>query len=139
MRIGVPTEVKNHEYRVAITPAGVAEFVRRGHEVVVQAGAGQGSAITDDDFSAAGATILPDADGVWQVHDFAAARIVSSHAAQPKAILLGAVVVRQFVLLDELLALASGHPERIAVPFERIEELRSVAVFPRARVHRAPA
>nr|WP_296072186.1 alanine dehydrogenase [uncultured Actinoplanes sp.] len=65
MRIGVPTEIKNHEYRVAITPAGVAEFVRRGHQVVVQAGAGTGSAITDDDYATAGATILPDADSVW--------------------------------------------------------------------------
>ena len=65
MLIGVPTEVKNHEYRVAITPAGVAEFVRRGHQVLVQAGAGDGSAITDDDYATAGARIVPDADGVW--------------------------------------------------------------------------
>jgi alanine dehydrogenase len=69
MRIGVPTEIKNHEYRVAITPAGVREFVRRGHQVVVQAGAGNGSAITDDDFATAGATILPDADSVWAQAD----------------------------------------------------------------------
>jgi alanine dehydrogenase len=69
MRIGVPTEVKNHEYRVAITPAGVAEFVRRGHQVLVQAGAGAGSAITDDDFVGAGATIIPDADSVWAQAD----------------------------------------------------------------------
>jgi alanine dehydrogenase len=65
MRIGVPTEVKNHEYRVAITPAGVAEFVRRGHQVSVQAGAGTGSSITDDDFVTAGARIVPDADALW--------------------------------------------------------------------------
>ena len=51
MKVGVPTEVKNHEYRVAITPAGVHEFVRHGHEVLVQAGAGAGSSITDDEFS----------------------------------------------------------------------------------------
>jgi alanine dehydrogenase len=69
MRIGVPTEVKNHEYRVAITPAGVAEFVRRGHQVLVQAGAGAGSAITDGDFVSAGATIIPDADSVWAQAD----------------------------------------------------------------------
>jgi len=65
MIVGVPTEVKNHEYRVAITPAGVAEFVRRGHQVLVQAGAGNGSAITDDDYATAGARIMPDADSVW--------------------------------------------------------------------------
>ena len=54
MKVGVPREVKNHEYRVAITPAGVNEFVRAGHEVVVEAGAGLGSSITDDEFAAAG-------------------------------------------------------------------------------------
>jgi len=69
MRIGVPTEVKNHEYRVAITPAGVAEFVRHGHQVLIQAGAGAGSAITDDDFVTAGATITPEADDVWAQAD----------------------------------------------------------------------
>jgi alanine dehydrogenase len=69
MRIGVPKEVKNHEYRVAITPAGVVEAVRHGHEVIVQTGAGTGSAITDEDFAAAGAAIAPDADAVWDAAD----------------------------------------------------------------------
>ncbi|WP_250002762.1 alanine dehydrogenase [Actinoplanes sp. M2I2] len=69
MHIGVPAEIKNHEYRVAITPAGVAEFVRRGHQVLVEAGAGAGSAITDQDYVAAGAEIAPDADTVWQRAD----------------------------------------------------------------------
>jgi len=69
MQIGVPAEIKNHEYRVAITPAGVAEFVRRGHDVLIEAGAGNGSAITDQDFVAAGAEIAPDADTVWQRAD----------------------------------------------------------------------
>ena len=55
MRVGVPTEIKNNEFRVAITPAGVAELVQRGHEVLIQAGAGTGSAISDADFKAAGA------------------------------------------------------------------------------------
>lgn len=66
MRIAVPTELKNREYRVAITPAGVAEFVQHGHEVYIQAGAGLGSSITDADFASQGATILPDADSVWE-------------------------------------------------------------------------
>jgi alanine dehydrogenase len=69
MRIGVPTEIKNHEYRVAITPAGVAEFVRRGHQVLIQAGAGAGSAITDDDYATAGARLVPGADAVWAEAD----------------------------------------------------------------------
>lgn len=69
MKVGVPKEVKNHEYRVAITPAGVHELSARGHDVYVQAGAGIGSSITDDEFVAAGASILPTADDVWQTGD----------------------------------------------------------------------
>jgi len=69
MKVGIPKELKNHEYRVAITPAGVHELARGGHEVFVQKDAGTGSRIPDDDFVAAGATILPDADEVWQAGD----------------------------------------------------------------------
>ncbi|MEW2331754.1 alanine dehydrogenase [Micromonospora chersina] len=65
MKVGIPREVKNHEYRVAITPAGVNEFTRHGHEVFVESGAGVGSSITDDEFAAAGAKILATADEVW--------------------------------------------------------------------------
>lgn len=65
MRVGVPTEVKNNEFRVAITPAGVAELVRRGHEVIIQSGAGEGSAISDADFKCAGAQLINSADRVW--------------------------------------------------------------------------
>ena len=65
MRIGIPAEVKNHEYRVAITPAGVRELVLNGHEIFVQAGAGTGSSITDAEYQAAGAQVLPAADDVW--------------------------------------------------------------------------
>jgi len=69
MRVGVPTEIKNNENRVALTPAGVHELVRRGHDVAIQAGAGLGATITDEDFIAAGATILPTADEVWAFGD----------------------------------------------------------------------
>jgi alanine dehydrogenase len=65
MLVGVPAEVKSNEYRVAITPAGVHELTRHGHSVVVEAGAGQGSSITDREFAAAGATIVSDAESVW--------------------------------------------------------------------------
>ena len=65
MRIGIPTEVKDHEYRVAITPAGVHELVGRGHEVFVQSGAGAGSSMPDVDYEAAGAKVLGTADEVW--------------------------------------------------------------------------
>jgi alanine dehydrogenase len=65
MRVGVPTEVKNHEYRVAVTPAGVHELTARGHQVSIQAGAGVGSSIPDDEYAAAGAKIVDSADSVW--------------------------------------------------------------------------
>ena len=65
MRIGVPTEIKTDEYRVAITPAGVRELTSRGHEVLIQAGAGEGSAMSDEQFRDQGATIVPDADAVF--------------------------------------------------------------------------
>ncbi|GAA0452040.1 alanine dehydrogenase [Actinoplanes capillaceus] len=69
MRVGIPTEVKNNEYRVAVTPAGVNEFVRAGHQVSVQSGAGDGSSISDADYRAAGASILSGADAVWDAGD----------------------------------------------------------------------
>ena len=65
VKVGIPREVKNHEYRVAITPAGVHELSRHGHEVFIETDAGVGSSITNDEFVAAGATILPTADDVW--------------------------------------------------------------------------
>ena len=65
MKVGVPTEIKNHEYRVAITPSGVHELVRHGHEVSVEAGAGLGSSISDAEFIAAGAGIASGPDQVW--------------------------------------------------------------------------
>jgi alanine dehydrogenase len=69
VRVGIPTEIKNNEYRVAITPSGVAELVHRGHDVLVQVGAGEGSAIHDADFKAAGATMVESADQVWAQAD----------------------------------------------------------------------
>lgn len=65
MKIAVPTETKNHEYRVAITPAGVAEFVAHGHQVFIQDGAGVGSGFSNLEYQQAGAEILPDAATTW--------------------------------------------------------------------------
>jgi len=69
VRIGVPTEVKSDEYRIAITPAGVRELSARGHEVLVQAGAGYGSAMSDEQFVAQGAEIAADAQAVFALAD----------------------------------------------------------------------
>lgn len=69
MKVGIPREVKNNEYRVAITPSGVHELVVHGHEVYVEKDAGVGSSILDGDYVAAGATILGTADDVWGTGD----------------------------------------------------------------------
>ncbi len=69
MKVGIPSEVKNHEYRVAITPAGVHELTRNGHEVFVESDAGVGSSIDNQEYVAAGAKILPTADDVWGTGD----------------------------------------------------------------------
>lgn len=69
MKIGVPKEVKNNEYRVALTPVGVHELVQRGHDVYVEKGAGAGSLIPDAEYVAEGATMLDTADDVWGTAD----------------------------------------------------------------------
>ena len=66
MIIGVPKEIKNHEYRVGVVPAGVRALVRFGHTVFIQAGAGEGSGISDEEFNQAGAQILSSAAEIYQ-------------------------------------------------------------------------
>jgi alanine dehydrogenase len=82
--IGVPTEIKTDEYRVALTPAGVRELVERDHEVVVESGAGEGSAISDEDYRSQGARILPDAEAVFAEADM----IVKVKEPQPAEVAL---------------------------------------------------
>jgi alanine dehydrogenase len=65
MQVGIPREVKIYEFRVAISPAGVHELVSRGHRVLIETGAGEGSSLPDDEYAAAGAVIVADADQVW--------------------------------------------------------------------------
>lgn len=65
VKVGIPREVKNNEFRVAITPAGVHELVRHGHQVVIERDAGVGSSITNEEYVAAGGRILDTADEVW--------------------------------------------------------------------------
>ncbi|MEM7048117.1 MAG: alanine dehydrogenase [Acidobacteriota bacterium] len=66
MKIGIPSEVKDHEYRVGMTPAGVHALVADGHELMVQVGAGDGSGFGDDEYREVGATLIEEADEVWQ-------------------------------------------------------------------------
>lgn len=69
MKVGIPREVKNNEFRVAITPAGVHELVRHGHQVFIEKDAGLGSAIPKEEYVSAGAEILGTADEVWATAD----------------------------------------------------------------------
>src|SRR5206468_2891724 len=69
MKVGVPSEVKRDEYRVALTTIGVRELTEHGHDVLIEAGAGEGSAIVDAAFEAQGARIVPTADDVWSEAD----------------------------------------------------------------------
>jgi alanine dehydrogenase len=69
MIIGVPKEIKNNENRVALTPAGVKELIKRGHQVYVQQSAGLGSGFSDQDYSAAGASLLPSIEATYQIAD----------------------------------------------------------------------
>jgi alanine dehydrogenase len=84
MRIGVPKEIKNHEYRVGLTPASVSELTEAGHVVNVQTGAGLGIDFSDNDYKAVGATILPDAPSVFAHSDM----IVKVKEPQPSEIAL---------------------------------------------------
>jgi alanine dehydrogenase len=124
MRIGVPTEIKADEYRVAVTPAGVRELVEHGHEVLIQAGAGEGSAITDTDYEAQGAAIAPDAAEVFG----AAEMILHVKELQPSEI----EMLRPGQLLFTYLHLAPD-PEQTqglcgagvtAIAYETVEDAR---------------
>ena len=84
MRIGVPKEIKVHEYRVGLTPASVSELIAHGHEVVVEAKAGDGIDCPDQAYKKAGATILPDAPSVFKAADM----IVKVKEPQPQEIAL---------------------------------------------------
>ena len=124
MKIGVPTEIKSDEYRVAVTPAGVRELTEHGHEVLVQAGAGEGSAIADSDYEAQGALIVPDAPTVFE----AAEMVLHVKELQPEEI----EMLRPGQLLFTYLHLAPD-PEQTralcgsgvtAIAYETVEDAR---------------
>ncbi len=124
MRVGVPTEIKEDEYRVALTPAGARELAEHGHEVLIQAGAGEGSAISDDDFAAQGARILPGADGVFAEAEM----VLKVKEPQPQEIRL----LREDQVLFTYLHLAPnpgltqalGDSGAICIAYETVEDER---------------
>ncbi len=124
MKVGVPSEVKTDEYRVALTPAGVRELVDAGHEVCVQSGAGEGSAISDDAYAAQGATVLPDADAV-----FAEATLIVK-VKEPQPVEVGRLTSRHtlFTYLhlaaDETLTRALMESGATCIAYETVEDSR---------------
>lgn len=121
MVVGVPREIKESENRVGVVPAGVEELVRRGHTVVVQAGAGEGSALSDDDFRAAGARIAATAEEVWGEADLVMK--VKEPLAQEYGLLRPGQILFTFLHLAPLPALARALLERRirAVAYETIQ------------------
>ncbi len=122
MKVGVPTEIKPDEYRVALTPAGARELHELGIDVVVQAGAGAGSAIDDDAYVAQGARILPDAEAVFAEADM----ILKVKEPQPSEVELlrsGQVLFTYLHLAaDRELTLALCDSGAICVAYETVED-----------------
>ncbi len=101
MRIGVPKEIKTQEFRVGMTPSGVAILTARGHNVLIQEGAGLGSSIPDDAFVKAGAKIVPTKEDVWGMADMV---VKVKEPLQPEFALM-----RKDLLLFTYLHLAAAH------------------------------
>jgi len=122
--VGVPSEVKTHEYRVAMIPVGVEELTRAGHTVLVQAGAGQGSGISDEQYSSNGAEIVADAETIWKRADM----IVKVKEPLPQEWPLmreGQVVFTYFhFAADEQLTRAVMKSGITAIAYETIKDAR---------------
>jgi alanine dehydrogenase len=120
MRIGVPTEIKPAENRVALTPGAVRQLVHHGHDVLVQAGAGSGAGLHDEDYRAAGAVLVPTAEEAWGE----AALVVKVKEPQPAelALIRPGQALFTYLHLAPAAALAAGLQERdcIAIGYETV-------------------
>jgi alanine dehydrogenase len=124
VKVGVPSEIKTDEYRVALTPAGVRELVEHGHDVVVQSGAGEGSAISDEDYRSQGAQILPDAQAVFGEGEM----IVKVKEPQPEEVAMLEPRHTLFTYLhlapDPELTRGLVESRATAVAYETVEDVR---------------
>ncbi len=124
MIVGVPKEVKTDEYRVAMIPVGVEELTRAGHKVVVQAGAGQGSGIADDDYARHGAEVVTAADEVWRRADMAV-KVKEPLPQEWPLLRRGQIVFTYFhFAADEKLTRAVMQSGITAVAYETIRDAR---------------
>jgi alanine dehydrogenase len=124
MKVGIPTEIKTDEFRVAITPAGVRELTTRGHEVLVQTGAGRGSAIEDADYAAQGATIVPTAAEVWGAAELVL-KVKEPQAGEAALLRPGQTLFTYLHLAAEpQLATALCASGATCIAYETVEDLR---------------
>ena len=122
MIIGVPKEIKNNENRVGMTPAGVAELVKKGHTVYMQATAGINSGFSDDDYIAVGAQILPAIEDVYAIADMIV-KVKEPIAPEYKLIKKGQVVFTYFhFAADKLLTEAMIESGAVCIAYETVEK-----------------
>ena len=121
MIIGVPKEIKNNENRVGMTPAGVAELVKKGHTVYVQATAGANSGFSDDDYIAVGAQILPAIEDVYAIADMIV-KVKEPIAPEYKLIKKGQVVfTNKRLIIQDVQGVTGKKREYLSVPYRSIE------------------
>ena len=122
MIVGIPKEIKNNENRVGMTPAGVAELVKKGHTVYVQAKAGANSGFSDDDYIAVGAQILPAIEDVYAIADMIV-KVKEPIAPEYKLIKKGQVVFTYFhFAADKLLTEAMIESGAVCIAYETVEK-----------------
>ena len=122
MIIGVPKEIKNNENRVGMTPAGVAELVKRGHTVYVQASAGANSGFSDDDYIAVGAQMLPTIEDTYAIADMIV-KVKEPIAPEYKLIKKEQVVFTYFhFAADKLLTEAMIASGAVCIAYEKVEK-----------------
>ena len=122
MIIGVPKEIKNNENRVGMTPAGVAELVKKGHTVYMQATAGINSGFSDDDYIAVGAQILPTIEDVYAIADMIV-KVKEPIAPEYKLIKKGQVVFTYFhFAADKVLTEAMIESGAVCIAYETVEK-----------------
>src|SRR5687767_15011951 len=124
MRVGVPKEIKNHEYRVGLTPAGVRELTERGHEVLVEKGAGGGIGIGDEQYVKAGAKIVPGAAAVFDKSDMVV-KVKEPQPGECKMLRAGQVLFTYLHLApdpDQAKALVKS--KCVAIAYETVTDAR---------------
>ena len=120
MRIGVPKEIKNHEYRVGLTPASVRELTSRGHQVLVQSGAGTAIGLGDDAYQAAGAALAPDAASVFAQADLIV-KVKEPQASEFPLLRAGQVLFTYLHLApDPKLTAALLHSRVVGIAYETV-------------------